>query len=478
VILPGASVEKLQSALVAAFDETSLAVLTRTRLDKNLADITSPAPLPEQVFKVIQWADSRGRSMLRRLVDGAVRARPENEALHEFAKEHRWLGLVVKSDIADLSTILGPHWTNADVVAYTSTVFPANLSPAVDVTTLANLSAATVPTDPKDRVLDLAQRASQKITDPALTTWLERFAEPPAKPISSRPPGPTPVPPPPPWPKWVMAGIAAAGTVALGAVVVTKVIHPPANDAGADAHPDVEAPETAAQCIERRVGSSVAPQHAARLGRLLTAKLDDNVSDDDAMTLRGFLATEGSRNMAFECAHRHGLRPMRFLKVPILVPDGSSCVPRIFVEGGCRHESCTAENGSCSLLVYTVDSDGEYHLGMKCGDLTGSTTFSMHSGPSPYLKPVDLKRPRLPFDARPDVHPMGPCSPQTTNAVRRELSDRGAFPWPQRAHVTVQVDTDGRLMTGRAMPERPVRVDGITVTNTIQQRCFAEFDAP
>jgi Effector-associated domain 1/NB-ARC domain len=84
--LPGATVKRLQEALLAAFPTRStLAQMVRVGLDENLEAIAAPGDLRAAVFQLLVWAESRGH--VPALLACARRENPGNAALRTFAEE-------------------------------------------------------------------------------------------------------------------------------------------------------------------------------------------------------------------------------------------------------------------------------------------------------------------------------------------------------------------------------------------------------
>ena len=84
--LPGATLKRLQEALLAAFPTRSaLAQMVRVGLDENLDAVAAPETLSVAVFELIRWAEARGR--LDELIAAARQENPGNRMLRAFAEE-------------------------------------------------------------------------------------------------------------------------------------------------------------------------------------------------------------------------------------------------------------------------------------------------------------------------------------------------------------------------------------------------------
>src|SRR5580704_10153687 len=84
--LPGATVKRLQEAMLAAFPTRStLAELVRVGLDENLEAIAAPENLRATVFQLLGWAEAQGRTPA--LLAAARRENPGNAALRSFTEE-------------------------------------------------------------------------------------------------------------------------------------------------------------------------------------------------------------------------------------------------------------------------------------------------------------------------------------------------------------------------------------------------------
>jgi hypothetical protein len=83
--LTSAQIERLQTALLDAFDQAELAQLVRLELDQNLEAIAAGAALEEIAFNLIQWAERHART--GDLVRGAQRRRPHSRTLQALADE-------------------------------------------------------------------------------------------------------------------------------------------------------------------------------------------------------------------------------------------------------------------------------------------------------------------------------------------------------------------------------------------------------
>ena len=84
--LPGSKVRNLQDAMLSAFhEEASLQRMVRTHLNENLRVIASGTSLIDIVFKLITWAESRGR--LEELIVSAIKENPGNPDLKRVAQE-------------------------------------------------------------------------------------------------------------------------------------------------------------------------------------------------------------------------------------------------------------------------------------------------------------------------------------------------------------------------------------------------------
>jgi hypothetical protein len=88
VHLTGNQWEHLVKALVDGFDRQELERLMAFRLNERLGNIVDvSAPLDVIVFRLLEWAELRGRT--EELVRAAVQARPNDAALRAVAEEYR-----------------------------------------------------------------------------------------------------------------------------------------------------------------------------------------------------------------------------------------------------------------------------------------------------------------------------------------------------------------------------------------------------
>ena len=77
--LTGKQIKQLHDAMLGAFTQGELSMMVATELDENLDAIAGGNNLSEIVFNLIRWAERRGRT--QELVQGAVNANPQDEAL-------------------------------------------------------------------------------------------------------------------------------------------------------------------------------------------------------------------------------------------------------------------------------------------------------------------------------------------------------------------------------------------------------------
>jgi hypothetical protein len=81
-----AQYNKLHAALRSAFDdEEALGRMLRQQLGRALVDLAAPGRLPDRITEVIEEAQSGG--WVRELVEGALREKPGNPELREFAQD-------------------------------------------------------------------------------------------------------------------------------------------------------------------------------------------------------------------------------------------------------------------------------------------------------------------------------------------------------------------------------------------------------
>lgn len=81
--LTGPQLQQIESALLNAYDETSLARMVRYELDKNLDAIAGGSNLTAVVFNLITWAERNG--MTEQLIAGACNGNPTNSKLQALA---------------------------------------------------------------------------------------------------------------------------------------------------------------------------------------------------------------------------------------------------------------------------------------------------------------------------------------------------------------------------------------------------------
>jgi len=85
----GTQHKQLQSALLAAFDESGLRQLATFELNANLDHIAGGKDLTERVYNLVKWADEHGR--VPELVSGALHQNPTSADLKTVAKAaKRW----------------------------------------------------------------------------------------------------------------------------------------------------------------------------------------------------------------------------------------------------------------------------------------------------------------------------------------------------------------------------------------------------
>ena len=127
--LSGFQHQKIQQALLAAFDEARLRQMARFELDTDLDQIAGGKDLTERAYNLVLWADRQDRIL--DLVDGAARQIPANGDLQALAAEARtWLlpvhgdavvapykGLAFY-DVADTAMFCGRHRLTAELVEF------------------------------------------------------------------------------------------------------------------------------------------------------------------------------------------------------------------------------------------------------------------------------------------------------------------------------------------------------------------------
>src|SRR5579871_2100902 len=84
--LTGKQVDQLHQAICSAFpSSSSLEMMVRTKLEKNLSDIAGGTNLTEIVFNLIKWAEAQGK--LQELVQKAYETIPDNPKLRRFSAQ-------------------------------------------------------------------------------------------------------------------------------------------------------------------------------------------------------------------------------------------------------------------------------------------------------------------------------------------------------------------------------------------------------
>ena len=76
--------QRLQQALLHAFDRGELAQMTKHRLGVDLDAVAGSGTLADVVFALVQWAERQGHT--RRLVAEATAANPGNPFLQQFTR--------------------------------------------------------------------------------------------------------------------------------------------------------------------------------------------------------------------------------------------------------------------------------------------------------------------------------------------------------------------------------------------------------
>ena len=108
--------ERLQRILTDAFDKRGIAELVRTKLGDRLDNLVDPdQPTRQIVFDLLTWIDKRDMHMLEVLLQGAIRMKPENNALRAFC-EHDVPGALkpIDSQVYAKAEIGGPLARAAD----------------------------------------------------------------------------------------------------------------------------------------------------------------------------------------------------------------------------------------------------------------------------------------------------------------------------------------------------------------------------
>lgn len=83
VNVSGSQIERIHEALLSAYvNHAQLAMMVRFKLDGNLNRIGGNGPMEEVVFKLVQWAEARGK--LNVLIDGAASQNPGNPQLTQL----------------------------------------------------------------------------------------------------------------------------------------------------------------------------------------------------------------------------------------------------------------------------------------------------------------------------------------------------------------------------------------------------------
>jgi hypothetical protein len=83
--ISGSQIQQLHEALLSAFpQESSLAQMVRFHLNVNLRSITDSSSMRETVFRLIEWAESRG--LITELVNAALEANPNNSKLNAVSE--------------------------------------------------------------------------------------------------------------------------------------------------------------------------------------------------------------------------------------------------------------------------------------------------------------------------------------------------------------------------------------------------------
>lgn len=90
--LNGHQLEQFRNALLSAFPTSgSLAQMVRFKLNKNLNEIAGGQDHSEVIFKLLLWAESKGR--LAELAIAAVKTNPNNPVLLEFVRQFQYLNV-------------------------------------------------------------------------------------------------------------------------------------------------------------------------------------------------------------------------------------------------------------------------------------------------------------------------------------------------------------------------------------------------
>jgi tetratricopeptide (TPR) repeat protein len=115
--IPGAQIRQLQQALGSAFpNREKLEILIRTELDENLDLIAGGTDLSDTIFKLIKWAEARGR--LKELVEKACRSNPDNPKLKLFVGQQSHLPLLLCIDQFEELFVTVPDKTRVEFFTF------------------------------------------------------------------------------------------------------------------------------------------------------------------------------------------------------------------------------------------------------------------------------------------------------------------------------------------------------------------------
>ncbi len=97
--LKGQQLATLHAALLDAYrSQDELSQMLRLQMDENLEAVVGSSSLNEMIFKLINWAEARGR--VREFVEGALSENPGNVALQGWIEENREVLTKIDTSVA------------------------------------------------------------------------------------------------------------------------------------------------------------------------------------------------------------------------------------------------------------------------------------------------------------------------------------------------------------------------------------------